>query len=261
MIDSHSHLNFNAFRDDWREVLKRSFDNGVTAMINIGSNYKTSERAVNIAKEYQNCFVAVGLHPIHTNDEEFDLEKYRKIILENRKYLKAIGETGLDYFHQPANKEKQKEVFLKHLDLAKEFDLPLILHCRGDVDHPIQAYEDLLTLLYATGHMSRGTIHCFSANWQIAQKFLDLDFYIGFTGIVTYKNCGEALLEVVEKIPLEKMLIETDSPYLSPEPHRGERCEPRYVKFTAQKIAEIKKITLEEVIKQTTKNAKGLFKI
>ena len=271
MIDSHCHLNFNAFKDDWREVLKRSLDNGITVMINIGSNYKTSERAVNIAKEFfaegesasggPQCYAAVGLHPIHVNDEKFDQEKYHSHILKNVRMIKAIGETGLDYFHQPADGDKQKEVFLKHLDLAKEFNLPIILHCRGEANSPLQAYENLLKLLHDSCYVPHGTIHCFSANWEIAQKFLDLGFYIGFTGIITFNNCGKDLLEVVEKTPLEKILIETDAPYLAPEPYRGQRCEPWHVKFTAEKIAVIKKITLEEVIEQTTKNAKELFKI
>lgn len=259
MIDSHCHLNFNVFKDDWGEVLKRSFDNGITTVINVGSNYKTSKRAINIAKEYPNCFAAVGLHPIHVSEERFVLEKYKKLIIENRNYIKAIGETGLDYFHQPADGGLQKEVFLKHLELAKEFNLSVILHCRGDVSNPIEAYEDLLSIIHNSKFIIPGVLHCFSANWQIAQKFLDFGFYIGFTGIITYKNCGQDLLEVVEKAPLEKILIETDAPYLAPEPYRSQRCEPWHVKFTAQKIAVIKKISSEEVIKQTSDNTKKLF--
>lgn len=261
MIDTHCHLNFNAFKEDWRQVLKRSFDNGITTMINIGSNYKTSERAINIAKEFPNCYAAIGLHPIHLQNEEFVVEKYVSLIQKNKELVKAIGETGLDYFHQPFDQEKQKEVFLKHLELAKEFNLPVILHCRGEINDPLNAYHHLSSLVSHLSFTPSGVLHCFSANWQIAQKFLDLGFYIGFTGIITFNNCGQDLLEVVAKTPLEKILIETDSPYLAPEPYRGQRCEPWYVKFTAQKIAKIKKITLEKVIEQTTKNAKGLFKI
>ena len=314
MIDSHCHVNFNAFKDDWREVINRCFEQGITAMINIGSNYKTSERAINIAKEYNQSFAAVGLHPIHVhpvrnadqifiegskselaynsngvssvnfaeisngvNDEKFEIEKYQELIKENKDYVKAIGETGLDYYHTEISnlkskiskpqletqnfKEMQEKVFLEHLKLAREFSLPLILHCRGDVNNPLEAYNDLLSIIHNSKFIIPGVIHCFSANWEIAQKFLALGFYIGFTGIVTYKNCGRDLLEVVEKTLLEKILIETDSPYLTPEPHRGERCEPWYVKFTAQRIAEIKKITPEKVIEQTTQNAKELFKI
>jgi len=270
MIDSHCHLNFNAFKDDWREVLNRSFDNGVEMMINIGSNYKTSERAVKIAKEFPQCYAAVGLHPIHVQEEKFDLEKFKELIIANKNYIKAIGETGFDYFHQPFDKEKQKEVFLKHIELAKEFDLPVIFHCRGAAGNFLQAYEDLLNIhRISVNPLSnqrksvspRGVLHCFSANWQIAQEFLDLGFYIGFTGIITFNNCDDYLLEVVEKTPLEKILIETDAPYLAPEPRRGQRCEPWHVQFTAQKIAQIKKISIEDVIKQTTFNAKNLFRI
>lgn len=261
MIDSHCHLNFNAFKDDWRQVLARCFENDITSIINIGSNYKTSERAVNIAKEFKQSFAAIGLHPIHVRDEKFEIEKYHKLIIENKNYIKAIGETGLDYFHQPVNKELQKKVFLKHLELAREFNLPVILHCRGSIDDPFQAYNDLLSIVYNSKFMVHGTIHCFSANWLIAQKFLDLGFYIGFTGIITYKNCGQDLLETVEKTPLEKILIETDAPYLTPAPYRGQRCEPWHVKFVAEKIAQIKKITQKKVIERTTQNAKDLFKV
>lgn len=267
MIDSHCHLNFNAFKDDWREVLKRSFEHGITHIINVGSNYKTSERAVNIAKEFSQCSAAIGLHPIHVAEEEIDLQKYYSLILENTRLVKAIGETGLDYFHQPADFEKQKDVFLKHLELAEESNLPVILHCRGSADDPLKAYDDLLEIILqrqlasSPPKSANGVLHCFSANWQIAQKFLDLGFYIGFTGIITYKNCAQDLLEVVAKTPLERILIETDAPYLSPEPYRGQRCEPWYVKFTAQKIAAIKKIIPEKVIEQTTQNAKKLFQI
>ncbi|MFN3301557.1 MAG: TatD family hydrolase [Patescibacteria group bacterium] len=270
MIDSHCHLNFKAFKNDWRKVLKRSFEHGITNIINIGSNYKTSERAVDIAKEFSQCYAAVGFHPIHIDDERFDPQKYSSLIRANSRIVKAIGETGFDYFYNEISKpqfknknykEIQKNIFLEHLRLAKEFKLPVILHCRGEVNNPFGAYEDLLSVINSLLFLPKGVIHCFSANWSIAKKFLDLGFYIGFTGIITFKNCNDYLLEVVKKAPLEKILIETDAPYLAPEPYRGQRCEPWHVKFTAQKIAEIKRIDLEKVIKQTIKNAKNLFKI
>jgi TatD DNase family protein len=261
MIDSHCHLNFNAFKNDYQEVIKRSFKNGIKAIINIGSNYKTSLKAIEIAKEFKNCYAAIGLHPIHVQEEKFDLEKFKELIIANKNYIKAIGETGFDYFHQPFDKEKQKEVFLKHIELAKEFDLPIIFHCRNEASNQLKAYNDLLFILRSLSFLPYGVIHCFSAHWQIAQEFLDLGFYLGFTGIITFKNCDDYLLEVVEKTPLEKILIETDAPYLAPEPYRGQRCEPWQVKFTALKIAEIKKIDFKKVIDQTTQNTKRLFKI
>lgn len=283
MIDTHCHLNFNAFKKDYREVASRSFSQGVEAMLIVGSNYQTSKRAIELAQEFNGCYAALGLHPIHVNDEEFKPTEYISLISINSKIVKAIGETGLDYFHHEISnfesqnsgsqlknqnfKERQKNIFLEHLKLAKEFNLPIILHCRGATNNPLPAYQDLLDIILRQSVLGLrasipiGVIHCFSANWQIAQKFLDLGLYIGFTGIITFKNCHDYLLEVVEKAPLEKILIETDAPYLAPEPYRGQRCEPWHVKFTAQKIAEIKKISLEEVLDQTTKNAKNIFKI
>jgi TatD DNase family protein len=259
MIDTHCHLNFQAFEKDYREVISRSFSQGINGLIIVGSNYETSLKAIEIAKKIRGCYSALGLHPIHTLDEKFDAKKYQFLIEKNKNNVKAIGETGFDYFHQPFDKNKQQEVLLEHLKLAGEFDLPVILHCRGKANNPFEAYKDLLFLIRDSKFAIHGLIHCFSANWQIAQEFLDLGFYLGFTGIITFKNCDDYLLEVVEKTPLEKILIETDAPYLAPEPYRGQRCEPWHVKFTAQKIAEIKKITEEEIIKETTENARKLF--
>ncbi|MGC9048979.1 MAG: TatD family hydrolase [Patescibacteria group bacterium] len=262
MIDTHAHLNFNDFQDDYAEVIKRSFDNGIKAIINVGSNFLTSQRAVEIAKEFLNCYAAIGLHPIHIQDEEFKIEDYRQLIRANKRIVKAIGETGLDYFHDRKNQEKQKEIFLKHLELAKEFNLTIILHCRGEKNNPKQAYEDLLSIINnQLSIITSGVIHCFSADWQVAQKFLDLDFYLGFTGIITFPNVSQELVEVVDKVPREKILIETDCPFLAPQPVRGQRCEPWHVKFTAEKIAEIKKIPFEEIIKETTNNAIKLFNL
>ncbi len=261
MVDTHCHLNFNVFKNDYREVVSRSFENGIKFLIIASSNYKTSLKAIEIAKEFPNCYASLGLHPIHVTDEKFEIEKYYSLILENTKIIKAVGETGFDYFHQPVDKEKQKEVFLKHLQLAEKFNLPVIFHCRGTQEKPFEAYKDLLSVITSLSSFPAGVIHCFSGNWKIAQEFLKIGFYIGFTGIITFNNCNNYLLEVVKKTPLNKILIETDAPYLAPEPYRGQRCEPHYVRFTAEKIAQIKKINLDEVISQTTKNAEVLFKI
>lgn len=275
MVDTHCHLNFKVFKNDYREVISRSFKNGIKELIIVGSNYETSKRAIEIAKKFKNCYVSPGLHPIHVypvkspkgrgispkaklfnrvEEEEFDKQEYIPLIRANSRMVKAIGETGFDYtVFVPAKAglqkrvsaevgdeggqkgkiiELQKQIFLKHLELAKEFNLPVILHCRGEASNPFRAYQDLLREIkrFASGPPSSvnrrtsadtqfsnfayaqrklaGVLHCFSGNWQIAQKFLDLGFYIGFTGIVTYKNCGQDLLEVIEKTPLEKVLID-----------------------------------------------------
>jgi len=264
MIDSHAHLNFEAFNDDYPEVIRRSFDNGVEKIINVGSNYLTSQKAVKIAKDFFGCYAALGLHPIHASEEKFPLPGLRDLLKADGDTIKAIGETGLDYYRSSRDAlavVEQRQAFLKHLNLAQEFDLPVILHCRGDKSQPFNAYEDLLSILHARPIMPRGVIHCFVADWTIAQKFLDLGFYVGFTGIITYSNAGDDLLEVVRQVPLNRILAETDSPYLAPELVRRQRCEPWHVKYTLEKIAAIKNISFAEAEKQTSQNAKQLFNL
>lgn len=261
MIDTHAHLNFNDFQDDYAEVIRRSFDNGIKAIINVGSNFETSQRAIEIAKEFNKCYAVVGLHPIHADKEEFKVENYYSLIRTNKRIVKAIGETGLDYFHNSKNKEQQKEIFLKHLELAREFNLPIILHCRGEKNNPWQIYEDLLLVISSLSFVPHGVIHCFSADWQIAQKFLNLGFYIGFTGIITFPNASPDLLEVVKRVLLDKILIETDCPFLAPQPVRGQRCEPWHVKYTAETIAKIKKKPFKEISKKMAENAIKLFNL
>jgi len=276
MIDTHAHLNFEAFQNDYQQAIQRAFKNDVRSIINASSNFLTSQKAIEIAKEYNQCYAAVGLHPIHVKDENFDVNKYTELIKNNIDYVKAIGETGLDFYHSDENKNEQTEVLKQHIELAHTFNLPLILHCRGSKQNPQNAYVELLEIIKGAcpvrdevfkearpvrDEVSNGVIHCFSSNWQVAQEFLNLGLYIGFTGIITFKNAGKELLEVVKNTPLDKILTETDCPYLSPEPHRGERNEPSYVMLTAQKIAEIKGISLKEVDKITTTNAKKLFNI
>jgi TatD DNase family protein len=264
MIDSHAHVNFEAFNDDYPEVIRRSFDNGVEKIINVGSNYLTSQKAVKIAKKFFGCYAALGQHPIHASEEKFHLSDYRALLKGNGDTIKAIGETGLDYYRSlrdaPAVIE-QRQLFLQHLDLAQEFNLPVIMHCRGNKDQPFNAYQDLLSIIRSRPSAPRGVIHCFVADWVIAQKFLDLGFYIGFTGIITYPSAGDELLEVVRRMPLNLILVETDCPYLSPQPVRRQRCEPWHVKYTIEKIAQIKNTSFEEVEKITTENGKQLFNL
>jgi len=261
MIDTHAHLNFKMFKNDYTQVIGYNFNQGLKAVINVGSNLETSKKAVKISQEFENCFSAVGLHPIHVKDEEFDKEKFSLLIKENKDKIKAIGETGLDFYHDQDSKDLQKKVFLQHIELAQEFDLPVILHCRGNKENPNNAYLELLEIIKSLKQIPKGVIHCFSADWSIGQEFLNLGFYIGFTGPITFKNATPELLQVVEKASLDKVLLETDCPFLAPEPYRGQRNEPVYVRFIAQRISEIKNISFDQVVDQTTKNAKKLFKI
>ena len=290
LIDTHGHVNFNAFRDDSNAVLRRALENN-TSVIMPGTQYSTSKRAVEMAEGFERgVYAAVGLHPIPlggqrkvdvmevqslppaqdkqsweefvTRSEEFDFEKYRE--LTKSKKTVAIGEFGLDYYYRPKGKAKleafkanQKDVFLKQLQLAEEAHLPVILHCRV-------AHDDMLELL--TTHYSlrtiplRGVVHCFTGTAEQAQKFMALGLYIGFNGLI-FKDVPALPNpeEVISSIPLERIVLETDSPYLVPSMAGAERNEPVFVKYVAEEIARIKKISVQEVAEATTKNAKMLF--
>lgn len=274
LIDTHAHVNFNAFKDDSGAVMQRALEKDIW-VINVGSQYSTSQRAVEYTEKYERgVYAAIGLHPIHlsqtevdeeeirfkTKEERFDKEKYQKLLSEK---VVAIGETGLDYYHIPKDKnleeikEVQKQGFIEQLEFAKENHLPVILHCRGSEAHPFGAYDEMLEIIANLGN--RGVIHCYGGSLEQANRFLDLGFLISFTGIITFDKKAENLQQIAKTIPLEKIMVETDCPYLAPEPHRGQRNEPAYVEFIARKIAEIKGIDYEEVAKQTTENAIKLF--
>lgn len=276
LIDTHSHVNFNAYADDGEAVVKRALDNGVW-MINAGAQYSTSCRAVEYAEKYkEGVYAAVGLHPSHTHIdnlnqdkdieveevEVFDAEKYKKL-LENPKTV-AIGEIGLEYGDNISQKakDKQKEVLIEQIELAQQLGKPIVFHC-------LKAYDDLIELLemfnFGCAHCAhscspnlRGVMHCFVGRLSQAEKFVEIGFHIGLNGIITYARDYD---KIIKKIPLEKILLETDCPYLSPVPHRGERNEPLYVKYVAEKIAEIRGVSFEKVAEQTTKNARELFEI
>jgi len=282
LIDTHAHLNFNAYKGDFEEVIKRALENDVW-MINVGSQYETSKKAAEIAEKYEKgVYAAVGLHPIHlaegifkvkldgeetafqAKNEDFYYEKYKN--LTQSKKVVAIGETGLDYYYRPKTKKKleefknkQKEVFLQHLELAKELNLPIIFHCR-------MAHDDLIKILNTRYKIQdtkpRGVVHCFTGTWEQAKDYMNMGFYLGFNGIIfsSFAKSFGGLDEIIKKIPLGNILIETDCPYLTPNPMTG-RNEPLYVKYVAEKIAEIKKLSFEEIAKITTKNAQELFKI
>mgnify|MGYP001576599501 FL=1 len=276
LIDTHAHVNFNDFKNDSKEVVRRALDEGVW-MINVGAEKNTSERAVKMAEEYEeSVYAAVGLHPSHlieqyveyeengetvkykSKPEEFDYDFY--LNLAKNKKVVGIGECGLDYFRTADEnfKQKQKETFIKHLELAKEVNKPIIIHCRD-------AHNDLLEILRLEVQLPSGVMHFFTGALEQAKKYIDLGFYVSFSGVVTFPpRKGEtagAYDEIIKNIPLEKILIETDCPYVAPVPHRGKRNEPAYVKYVAHKIAELKGVSFGEVAEQTTKNARELFGI
>lgn len=257
LIDTHCHLNFEAFKKDYKEVAKRCQEKGMK-LVTVGAQLETSKRAVEIAHEFDFVFAACGLHPNHLTDEDFVKNEFLELAKDGQTV--AIGETGLDYYQMWADtpeeeqevKEGQKELLKKHLDLAREVKLPVILHCRD-------AYEDLLRFMREEKDI-QAVVHCFLGSREIAKQFLDLGYYLGFTAILTFTDDQE-LLEVVKEVPLEKIFIETDAPYLAPEPYRGKRCEPIYVEEVAKKVAELKGVPVEKVIEQTGKNAEEFFRI
>ncbi len=250
-IDTHAHLNFKDFDVDYPQVIERAFDNDVKNIINVGSNLETSKKAIAIAKEFNGVYAAVGLHPIHIKEEVFDEQAFLKLAKEKK--VVAIGETGLDYYYDSSNSVNQKEVFNQHLKIAAQLSKPVILHSRD-------AGQDILSVLTDQRPLPKGVMHCFSEDWQFGKVILDMGFYISFTGVITFtKNTNT--YEVIREAPLDRILIETDCPYLAPELYRGKRNEPAFVIEVAKKIAEIKKIPVEKVAEITTQNAKDLFKI
>jgi len=284
LIDTHCHVHFRSYDADQEQVIKRSLENGVS-MITVGTQKETSQQAVDCAMSHEGVWAAIGMHPSHASEdahfdedelsegthphEVFDPMLYRQLA-QNKKVV-AIGECGLDYYRLSESTKNQdiknqKQVFRAHLDLADELHLPVIIHCRD-------AYQDVLMMVkeYVDQHrlVRRGVVHCFAGTIEEAKAFVDLGFLIGITGIVTFPPRktdvtfdGYSLLQqIVRELPLSSLLVETDAPYLTPSPHRGERNEPGYVTFVAEKIAELKEVSKNEIEAQTTENAEKLFGI
>ncbi|RLC40145.1 MAG: hydrolase TatD [Candidatus Nealsonbacteria bacterium] len=249
LIDTHAHLNFEDFDKDREEVIRRAFEGGIKAIINVGTNFESSKKSIELAERYENIYASVSLHPIDVEKEEFNEEEWLKLAAHPK--VVAIGETGFDFYHH-SDRKKQKEIFEKLIKIACKVEKPLILHSR-------EADEEVLQILRENKLPSkRGVIHCFGRDYEVAKKFLDLGFLISYTGNITYNK--ERAISVSE-VPLDKIMVETDCPFMTPVPFRGRRNEPLYVKYIAQRIAEIKNITFEEVAEKTTKNAEKLFKI
>ncbi len=278
LFDSHCHLQFKAFVDDRDEVLNKIKNKDLIVNV-VGTQKKTSQQAVQLAKQYDFVLASVGLHPIHlfkipvaeekdkfiSLGEGLDIEYYQNLINEYKDEIIAIGEIGLDLYHLPPNYElkqvlqKQIQAFTDQVSLAKNNHLPVIIHVR-------QAHQELLKVLSSLNYLN-GVVHCFSGDWTIAKQYLDLGLYLGFTGIISFPpkktNPQEQLelIEVVKKTPLDRILIETDSPYLAPQKYRGQRAEPWMVEEVWLKIAEIKKMDVEFCRQQLIKNFKKLFNL
>lgn len=253
-IDSHAHLDDKRFDAD-RDVLIKSLKvNGIDIAVNIGADLETSINSVELSEKYNNIYAVVGIHP-HSSDEmnEEVLNKIKK--LASNKKVVAIGEIGLDFYYDNSPREMQRDCFKEHLKLAKELNLPVVIHSRD----ASQETFDIIT--EAQDGTLRGVMHCFSGSAEMAKEYIDkLGFYISLGGPVTFKN-ARVVKEVAESVPLDKLLIETDCPYLTPEPYRGKRNEPMYMKYTANEIAKLRGITVEELAEATSRNTRELFNI
>lgn len=250
-FDSHSHYNDESFDSDREELINKTLKENITRMMCIGYDVEKSAKAIKIAEKYNYIYASCGISP---NDiEDFSVENLEKIeeMAKNRKVV-AIGEIGLDYHWNKENKEAQKELFIKQIDIANKLNKPIIIHTRD-------AVMDTIEILKTHPVQNTGIFHCCPLNQELIKEGLKLGYYISFSGVITFKNAKPN--EAVNQVPLDRILIETDSPYMSPEPHRGERNTSLYVKYVAQKIAEIKGLSLEEVAKATYNNAIRIFNI
>jgi|SRR3989344_8571509 len=269
IFDSHCHPQMEQYKEDREEMLKRAREAGVL-MICVGTDLETSKQGVEFAHKYPNLWATIGLHPNDIPDD-FDVMAYHNM-LRNHKVV-AVGEVGLDYYRtpEPKKQKKQREVFEQFIDLATKNNKPIIVHARdAGKGSTGKVHSDILGIfgnwtrlpdgqeLEIGNSALRGVAHSFTGNMDDAKKYLDLGFYLGFNGILTFARQYD---DVVKYIPLESILLETDAPFLSPKPYRGKRNEPAYVLEVAKKIAELKNESLEKVIEQTTKNCQKLFSL
>lgn len=259
LFDTHAHLNDEKFNDDIDEVILRAKKDNVDKILVASYDIQSTRKAVMISSKYEGVYCSVGIHPHQAHDFTGDTqEELDAIIGENKSKIVAIGETGLDFHYDFSPRDVQIKVFKKHMDMALRHNLPLIIHDR-------KAHDECLAIVKEYSKKGllperTGVFHCFSGDANLALNLIGLGFYISIAGPVTFKNSKHAK-EVVERIPLEKLLIETDCPYLSPEPFRGKRNEPAYVKYIAEKISEILDMPVEEVEYQTYKNACELYNV
>jgi len=251
-IDTHAHLGFDSYDEDRELVIQRAIEAGVGAIITIGTDVETSQEAVGLASKYATVFAAVGIHPTDCAETtDADIAEIKDLAADEN--VVAIGEIGLDYYHMRAPRDKQHQVCAKQIELAQELSLPVIIHNRD-------SHEDMYNLLAELdAGRSGGVMHSFSGDLDFLHKILELDLHVSFTGNITFKKNMSA--EVVRGVPVERLLLETDNPFLTPAPLRGKRNEPAFVVHTTQKIADIKELPLTEIEGITSENAVSLFKL
>ncbi|QBD83993.1 TatD family deoxyribonuclease [Clostridium tetani] len=252
IFDSHAHYDDDSFNEDRIKVLEELKNNNIIGVLNCGSSFKGAVDSLNLAKNNDFFYAAVGIHPEYADTVDEDMLNEIKNMTSYPK-VKAIGEIGLDYYYEDnPPKEVQKEAFIKQMKLAKELNLPVVIHDRD-------AHKDILDIIKMFPEVY-GVIHCFSGSVELSRECLKLGYYIGFTGVVTFKNARKTL-EVAKEVPIDKILVETDCPYMAPEPHRGKRNRSEYIEQIIKKIAKIKEISEEELNNQVILNTKHLLNI
>ncbi|HSX43831.1 MAG TPA: TatD family hydrolase [Candidatus Saccharimonadales bacterium] len=259
-VDTHCHIHFPDYELDPEEVITSATEAGVMRLICVGCTLPDSKLAVKMAAQHDNIWASIGLHPHEGSEyvhDDIALQQFHD--LASKPKVVAIGETGLDYYYNHSTKEDQQKLLRFQLDMAVEHDLPVIFHLRGAKDDENQVYDDFFAL-YGQYKGLRGVIHSFSTNRRVLDKILEYGLYVGLNGIMTFsKNADQ--LAAAKAIPLEKLLLETDAPFLTPAPHRGKICEPKYVGVTAEFLAKLRGESLANLAAATTANAQGLFKL
>ena len=253
LVDSHCHLDYNDFEEDMDEIILRMKENGITAALNAGNCIDTLDEQLKLSEKYPFVYTAVGVHP-HNADEFPEVSAAELAEKSRHKKIVAIGECGLDYYYDYSGKENQRKVFAEHIRAAQETGLPLIIHTRDADDDTIGMLSE-----YYKEKPFAGEIHCFSGSRRLAEFALSIGFYVSASGIITFNKSGE-LREIFADLPLDRLLVETDSPFLAPVPLRGHRNEPANVRYVAEKLAQVKDVSFEEIAKITSENFYRLFR-
>ena len=257
-FDSHAHYNDEKFDEDRKQIIDETYKSGITKFVCAGYDIKSSIKSLELSKKYEFIYSICGISPNDIPQTEVEMwksiDEISDLVIRNlSKKLVAIGEIGLDYYWNKENKELQKQAFIKQIELANKLELPIVIHSRDASIDTIQVLKD-------NPVKEKGVFHCCQQNQEMIRQALELGYYISFSGSITFKNAKNAV-DVVKMVPLDKLLIETDSPYLSPEPNRGKRNDCRNVKYVAKKIAEIKEIKIEDIARATYENAMKILKI
>jgi len=258
-IDSHCHVTADRFDDDRRETLDRAFEGGVGTLISIGSGYgiRGNADAVRLAESDDRIFAAVGVHPHEAAEHDDDSRKAVREWLAHARVI-AVGECGLDYHYMKSPREIQRAVFAEQIALARELDMPVSIHVRGDDPN---AYDELLEIWLAEGQRDlEGVLHCYTGSLDFARRAMDEGFYVSFSGIVTFKGSGD-LRDVARGVPLDRLMVETDAPFLAPEGHRGKRNEPLWVRVVGETLAALHDCPVDEIAARTTENTRRLFRL